>query len=150
MACHQAGPADFDSRQEELLKQSGAEPILATPSVDAFEITVPIFLPVDAALREAALLTNGAHWYSASMPVGGHTVFVTGSRQAYEIPGGLEAYATTENGVFSRTDGIASLTFSAHGLSFWMTVECERPDADPRCVDEFYIRSLAHGLVRHE
>jgi hypothetical protein len=47
----------------------------------------------------------------------------------------------------TQNEGIWSATWTEHGVSYVLEVECARPGEDARCASDAYVRALAEELV---
>ena len=112
---------------------------------------VPVLLPGDAGLTSAARLSAGPHWYAASMITPDHSVYIQGSRGAYEhdqvaldAPGDA---LTARPYTITRIHQILTLSFERFGVSYAIDVECQRPMDDPKCVEDGYAVGLYESAL---
>ncbi len=118
--------------------------------------SVPVLLPRAEGLAGATRLIVKPVFTAASMTgTGEHlglTVSVSATRVSHryaDIPpakgparvrGGKEAFIT-------QNEGIWSVTWFEHGVSYVLEVECERPGDDARCADDAFIKTLVEDLT---
>ena len=116
---------------------------------------IPVLVPKQAALLQAPGVVVKPAYYSLALPGAGEhagvNVVVSATRVSHryaDIPPvkgnrsvrGLPAFIT-------ENEGIWSVTWFEHGVSYVVEVECARPSEDARCADAAFVSELAEGLV---
>lgn len=108
---------------------------------------LPALLPDVPEVLEAAIITQGPHWYAASVPMGDYTLYVSGTRLALEIPG-LEPPTMPLDPVrITRNELIVNLTFDAFGASYTLELECDNPTTHPVCTRDDTAMALYEALA---
>lgn len=112
-------------------------------------IKMPVLLPNEPALLQAANIVTGEHWYSASMQANGITVVIHGSKAAHNVD--LKVPEKTlelmRNFTVYRTHEIVTLTFTMYNVAYALDIECANPVADDRCNKDETIMQMAENLV---
>lgn len=109
------------------------------------QIRVPVLVPPDPALLETVLVTHNGDWYTARMKGDGITVYIRGTRKAFDVPGMEEIHLPDT--VLSRTHGIVTVTFRRYGVAYNLDVECLGALDDPRCTEDDYATELVETLA---
>lgn len=127
------------------------------PEAAAISTTnLPVLIPGTAALgldgNARVLLFPRPDFYTLSISGPGLTIEVFGTRLAHaRAPDPLSTRrlnATDGDGYrVSATEYGRELSFNRYGAAYSITVECDRPEADPRCGNDAYVRNLADSLI---
>lgn len=98
------------------------------------------------------LLFPRQNFYAASMAVDGVAVEVFGTRLVNAViadPAAtrrLQAGRDAEGFIVTRTETGQIVDFSRYGAAYSITLECDDPEADPRCTDPEFVRNVARSL----
>ena len=110
---------------------------------------VPVLLPNQQKLIDAALITTGPEWYAASMSEDDVSVYVSGVAKVVRVPG-AENYEPPSYGdhanSLNRSEGIVEISFKAFGIYYTLSVECYDHQNDTRCTQDDYAVQLANEL----
>jgi hypothetical protein len=116
---------------------------------------VPALVPALAGLVEPAVVIAKPNFYAVSTRgTGEHaglTVSVSSSRVAHRYAG-VPAVRPTDSvrgrpAWITQNEGIWSVSFDEHGVSYVVEVECDRPGDDPRCASDAAVRAIAESLA---
>lgn len=124
-----------------LLSDSQVESIATSP--------VPVLLPDEHKLLQAAFILTGPSWYTATMNEDDLTVMVSGNAKVALVPD-TPAAEPPELGrhetSITRIEGIVEISFKAFGIYYDVTVECYNHQTDPRCTEDGYALELVDAL----
>lgn len=126
--------------------------LLSDSQIDSIGTSpVPVLLPDEHKLLQAAFILTGPSWYTATMNEDDLTVMVSGASMVAMVPDSQNAeppelgeHVTS----LTRVDGIVEVSFKAFGIYYDVTVECFDPLNDPRCTEDNYVLELVDGLKR--
>lgn len=116
---------------------------------------VPVLLPKRDALLARAVVMPSAHYTAVSIPAEDHEHGITVSLQANriahryaEVPPALgRDVVRGQDAWITQNEGIWSASWTEHGVSYVLELECARPGDDPRCANDATLRALAEELV---
>ncbi|MGD2100231.1 MAG: hypothetical protein PVG35_21870 [Desulfobacterales bacterium] len=110
---------------------------------------VPVLLPEQQKLIDAALITTGPEWYAASMSEDDVSIYVSGVAKVVRAPGAEQydppAYGDHAHSL-TRSEGIVEINFKAFGIYYTLSVECYDHENDTRCTQDDYAVELANEL----
>lgn len=127
---------------------------------DLQAVTLPVLIPVLPGARTALaggeagmLVFPNEDFYAASMVIDGLLVEAFGTRlanaqisepiAARRLQGGRDA----EGFAVTATESGQTVDFTRYGAAYSVTLECEDPEADPRCTDPDFAKSIARSMV---
>ena len=125
-------------------------------AADVVNTNLPVLITTVEALQidetSRVLLFPRPDFYTLSILAPELTIEVVGTRLAHareqDALSIRRLNATGSDGYrISPTEFGRELNFNRYGAAYSITVECDHPDADPRCTDSAYIRQLANSLV---
>jgi hypothetical protein len=116
---------------------------------------VPVLLPKRDGLLARAVVMPSAHYTAVSIPAEdpdhGVTVSLQANRIAHryaEVPPALGRDVVRGHDAWiTQNEGIWSASWTEHGVSYVLELECARPGDDPRCASDATLRALAEELV---
>jgi hypothetical protein len=116
---------------------------------------VPVLLPKRDALLARAVVMPSAHYTAVSIPADdrehGVTISLQANRVAHryaEVPPALGSDVVRGHDAWiTQNEGIWSASWTEHGVSYVLELECARPGDDPRCENDAALRALAEELV---
>jgi hypothetical protein len=115
-------------------------------------VTLPIYAPGAETARARGFLERGvatgeALWFAFSSRFDAGTLYIGGTRIRTVLPG-YEGHTppSLEAPRFFINELAPELSWDAHGVSYSLTFECDRPGEDARCADDAYVRSLLADL----
>lgn len=117
---------------------------------------LPVLIPSAPALELAGettvLLFPRENFYTLSITGEDILIEVFGTRLAHaQAPNALAARqlraADAEGYRFSQTEFGREVSFNRYGAAYSVTIECDAPEADPRCADDEYARRVVRSLL---
>jgi len=116
---------------------------------------LPVLLPKRDGLLERAVVMASAQYTAVSIPAEdrqhGVTISLQANRIAHryaEVPPALGRDVVRGHDAWiTQNEGIWSATWTEHGVSYVLELECARPGDDPRCESDAALRALAEELV---
>lgn len=110
---------------------------------------IPVLLPEEQKLLQAALICTGSSWYAAAMKEDDLNVTVSGNAKVALVPDTAAAeppeLGEHETSI-TRIEGIVEISFKAFDIYYDVTVECYDHQNDPRCVEDNYVLGLVDAL----
>ena len=112
-------------------------------------VTLPVLLPASQAYNKNMIVVADKNFYTITLPLKGANIIVTGDR-AYQqtldsasklVPASLPAAQ------FTRAEGMMLTDFNRFGANYSLTLECDQPDQDSRCLQESFLKNLYQELV---
>lgn len=116
---------------------------------------VPVLLPKRDALLERAVVMPSAQYTAVAIPAEdrqhGVTISLQANRLAHryaEVPPALGRDVVRGHDAWiTQNESIWSASWTEHGVSYVLELECARPGDDPRCANDAALRALAEELV---
>ncbi|CAA6812134.1 MAG: Unknown protein [uncultured Sulfurovum sp.] len=116
------------------------------------DVTLPTYLSSSYAYKENMSIVADRYFYSISFDLEGATVLFEGDRTFQETvspsnPEFQKIMQKTNPIEFSRSEKIMMAEYQRHGANYTISVECDKPDSDKRCIQEEFIRGLYSSLI---
>lgn len=116
----------------------------------ASTVRLPVYMPAAYVAQSSLQMVGDNDFYTVSIPLAQATVFITGDR-AYQqdstamVNNVLSQPANTLN--FVRAEGMINVDFNRHGANYTLSIECEQPDDDQRCMQTDFLQQAYADLV---
>lgn len=161
---HDTRKVDWDSLRRDEARRGRMDPqtgalleapamVATVPRDELAKTRLPVLLPDDEHMLEKMRLFARADHYVASLRDDTHSVQITGTRidqgklRMKSARRRMKASSDDEGFVYQRTEYGCELSFTRYNVSYNISVECRKPDTDPRCTGKDYIKGLAQSLV---
>ncbi|CAA6804112.1 MAG: Unknown protein [uncultured Sulfurovum sp.] len=114
-------------------------------------VTLPVYLSSSYAYNKKMTVVADKYFYSISFDLEGAMVLFEGDRTFQESvspqnPEFKKIMQKTLAVEFSKSEEIMMAEYQRHGANYTISVECDKPDTDKRCLKEDFIRSLYNSL----
>jgi hypothetical protein len=110
------------------------------------DVTLPAYIPSQYLHRPNLVIVSDKNFYSVTIPLEGATLMVSGDRTYQDKFNKLELRNSTPNGVI-HSNGMATLDFFKHGVSYSLAIECNRGVQDPRCGGDSFLNGIYKSLL---
>lgn len=113
-------------------------------------VRLPVYMPAAYVAEPALQMVGDNDFYTVTIPLPQASLFMTGDR-AYQ----QDSTATVGNVLappvselsFVRSEGMVSVDFNRHGANYTLSIECEQPDRDERCMQTNFLQQAYADLV---
>ena len=141
---------DWSSIDKSQQKPTAPYPLVLVEGIK--DVTLPTYLSSSYAYNGEMEIVADAYFYSISFVLSGATVLFEGDRTFQETvsPTNPEFQKIIQKSSvveFSQSEKIMMAEYQRHGANYSISVECDKPDNDKRCMEEDFIRSLYRSLI---
>jgi len=114
----------------------------------ANRVRLPVYMPSAYAYQTNIQMVDDADFYSVTIPLQQATLFIAGDR-TYQQNANLDADASkrAKELSFIRAEGIVSVDFNRHRANYTLSIECDQPENDQRCMQTDFLQQAYRDLV---
>lgn len=141
---------DWSTIDKSQQKSIAAYPSVLTEGIK--NVHLPVYVTKNYAYDKNMVVVSGANFYSISLELQGASLLFEGDKtfQVSVSPTNPEFQKIVKNRAnvrYEESEGMMIADFSKHGVNYAITIECEEPKKDKRCMGTTLIESLYSGLT---
>ena len=115
------------------------------------EVTMPVYMPSSYVYENSLSVVADKNFYAITVFLKGATLMVSGDRtyQQKVVSGAkqLKAEMKKVSNRFIHAEGMMTTDFNRHGVNYSLTIECDKPKSDKRCIEDSFLKNIYTRLI---
>lgn len=114
----------------------------------ASQVRLPVYMPATYVYQTNIQMVGDGDFYTITIPLPNAILFMTGDR-AYQQDSivDINVIVRTQEMSFLRAEGMVNVDFNRHGANYSLSIECEKPETDQRCVQTDFLQQMYSDLI---